>query len=360
MLPMREDQFWLLVSLKLSGEASADELTTLDRMLEEQPELAARLEPIGEWWAHAAPTGSRLKKGALHRHIQRLNQSEHLPSRGHRGRRFFLLVIGFAASLAGFAFFIYHYQSISKKPAPAAAIAQNTVSTKPGSKSKIQLPDGSQVWLNADSRLVYSESFNGQAREVTLCGEAYFDVVKDHRHPFIIHTNTIDVLVLGTTLNVRSYSNEKITEAALIHGSVEVSLRSDPAKKILLKPNDKLVVQNGIRLLLTGGKTVKSNSDTTARVLGLRKVHFPARDSTAVEVLWVKNKLAFDQESLEAVASKIERWFNVKVNITHEALKQTEYSGVFEDETLPQVMEALRLTGNFRYSIRKREVTIRP
>jgi ferric-dicitrate binding protein FerR (iron transport regulator) len=358
---MREEQFWSLVSLKLSGEANADELATLDRILLEQPELAARVETMGEWYTHAAPGGPRLKKGALQRHFQRLNQSEPLPRRRNRGRRFFLLAVGIAASLAGFAFFIYHYQSISRRPgAPIPAVAQNTVSTKPGSKSKIQLPDGSQVWLNADSRLVYSESFNGQAREVQLSGEAYFDVIKDHRHPFIIHTNTIDVLVLGTTLNVRSYSNEKITEAALIHGSVEVSLRSDPAKKILLKPNDKLVVQNGSHLLLTGGRTVKSNLDTTTRVLGLRKVHFPARDSTAVEVLWVKNKLAFDQESLEAVASKIERWFNVKVSITHEALKQTEYSGVFEDETLPQVMEALRLTGNFRYSIHKREVTIRP
>jgi ferric-dicitrate binding protein FerR (iron transport regulator) len=358
---IKEDQFWTLVSLKLSGEATADELATLDRLLEQDPEWTCRLDALGDYWTHAAPTsGPRMKKGALQRHLQRLNQIEHLPpSRRGGPRRFFLFALGIAASLAGFAFFVYHYQSSPKKQAPPV-VAQNTISTKPGSKSKIQLPDGSQVWLNADSRLVYSESFGGTAREVCLSGEAYFDVAKDPGHPFIIHTKTIDVLVLGTTLNVRSYSNEKNTEAVLIHGSVEVSLRNDPAKKIIMRPNDKLVVKNGEHLVLSNmGKTAKSEFDSS-RILSLSKAHIEKKDSVVVDVLWTKNKLAFDQESLETVALKIERWFNVKVNITNDALRQTEYSGVFEDEALPQVMEALRLTGSFRYAIRRREVTIRP
>ncbi len=355
---MKEDQFGLLVSLKLSGEAGAEELAALDRLLVEHPEWNARLDSIGDWWTHAAPAAPRLKKGALQRHLQRLHQSEDVPSRRRGGKRLFLLVAGIAASLTGLAFFLHHFQQTTQKP--AAPVAQNSVSTKPGSKSKIQLPDGSQVWLNADSRLVYSESFRGNAREVQLCGEAYFDVVKDRQHPFIIHTHTIDVIVLGTTLNVRSYSNEKNTEALLIRGSVEVTLHNDPGKKVILKPNDKLIVQNGSNMLLTaGGKGAKTDLDT-ALVMSLGKAHFRNKDTVATEVLWVKNKLAFDKESLEAVALKIERWFNVKVTITEDALKQTEYSGVFEDEALPQVMEALRLSGDFRYSIHRREVTIRP
>jgi transmembrane sensor len=355
---MKEDLFWLLLSLKLSGEASAEELAALDRMLEENPEMNTRLDTLGDWWSHAAPTAPPLKKGALQRHLQRLNQSEDIPSRRRGGRRLFLFVAGIAASFAGFAFFIYHWTP--RRPGPDLPVAHNSVSTKSGSKSKIQLPDGSQVWLNADSRLIYSENFGREAREVQLCGEAYFDVAKDQHHPFIIHTSTIDVRVLGTTLNVRSYSNEKNTEAVLIHGSVQVSLHNDPAKKIILQPNDKLIVTNGNRLLLSAAsKAVKSEVDTT-RVLSLGKAHYQGKDSTAIEVLWVKNKLAFDKESLEEVALKIEHWFNVKVNITEEALKQTEYSGVFEEESLPQVMEALRMTGNFHYSIHRRDVTIKP
>ncbi|HEY4286578.1 MAG TPA: DUF4974 domain-containing protein, partial [Puia sp.] len=80
--------------------------------------------------------------------------------------------------------------------------------------------------------------------------------------------------------------------------------------------------------------------------------------SIATEVLWTRNKLAFDQETLENVASKIERWYGVKISIRDDSLKGTAYSGVFEDENLAQVMEALRLTGNFRYSINKKEITI--
>jgi len=348
----REDQFWLLVSLRLSGEATAEEAATLDRLLHERPEMAARLEATSDWWTHAAPRNPGLKKGALQRHLQRLNERENLPPRRRGGRRLFLFVVGIAASLAGFAFFFYHWTP--KLSAPA--VAHNSISTKCGSKSKIQLPDGSQVWLNSDSRLIYSETFTGNAREVQLCGEAYFDVAKDPVHPFVIHTNTIDVRVLGTTLNVRSYSNEKNTEAVLIHGSVEVTLHSDPEKKIILKPNDKLVVPNAN---LAGAKTAKPDADS-GRTLNLGKAHFMSRDSSAVEVLWVKNKLAFDQETLETVALKMGRWFDVQVVITDDSLKHMEFSGVFEEEALPQVMEALRLTGNFHYSIHRRVVTIRP
>jgi ferric-dicitrate binding protein FerR (iron transport regulator) len=351
----REDQFWLLVSLRLSGEATPEESAILDRLLEERPEMAARLDAVGDWWSHAAPRNPGLKKGALQRHLQRLNERENLPPRRRGGRRLFLFVAGIAASLAGFSFFVYQWTPKHSNATPA--VAHNSISTKSGSKSKIQLPDGSQVWLNSDSRLIYCETFTGDAREVQLCGEAYFDVAKDPGHPFVIHTNTIDVRVLGTTLNVRSYSNEKNTEAVLIHGSVEVTLHSDPQNKIILRPNDKLVVPNAN--VAADGKAAKPDMDS-GRALSLGRVHFNRRDSVAVEVLWVKNKLAFDKETLEAVALKMERWFNVKVDITDDALKQMEFSGVFEEEALPQVMEALRLTGNFHYTIHRRVVTIRP
>ena len=360
---MQEEQFWLLVSLKLSGEATAEELAALEAHLQQYPERGLQLETLQNLWKGQVPAAGSRKEETLNRHLQRLNAllaepvsaSPHLAVQPRplrmSGRTWALT--GLAASLL--AVLLFSYLLTPKKPKPQ--IAQNTITTKPGSKSKVQLPDGSQVWLNADSRITYDETFRGPYREVRLCGEAYFDIAKDKDHPFIIHATSIDVKVLGTSLNVRSYRNEKNTEALLINGSIEVSLRDDPGKKIVLQPNEKIVVENGKTPIVTGAARADLKYDRTP-VMVLGKAHFQAKDSIATEVLWIKNKLAFDQETLENVASKIERWYGVKISIQDDSLKQTAYSGVFEDETLNQVMEALRLTGSFRYSINKKEITI--
>jgi transmembrane sensor len=118
------------------------------------------------------------------------------------------------------------------------------VGTKKGSKSHIVLPDGTNVWLNADSKIIYPGNFQGETREVSLVGEAFFDVVKNVNKPFIIHTGTMDVKVLGTAFNVRSYPGEMTTEASLLRGLIEVTLNGTEKKKILLKPNEKLTVLN--------------------------------------------------------------------------------------------------------------------
>jgi ferric-dicitrate binding protein FerR (iron transport regulator) len=326
----------------------------------------------GLWLGEPEDQGRR--NDALNRHLQRLSNhlstptlnyeagaTEELPvllpaeSRGGRIYRMLGPIAGIAAAVI-LIFFISHPSNI--KSEHLQRTAENTISTKPGSKSKVQLPDGSQVWLNADSRITYNESFRGPFREVQLTGEAYFDIARDKDHPFIIHANSIDVRVLGTSLNIRSYSNEKNTEAVLIHGSIEVTLRSSPDKKIILQPNEKLVVQNGKAVVIKGTPSVQKYEDAPVMTLG--KAHIDSKDTVATDVLWVKNKLAFDQETLEEVGRKIERWYDVKVTITDERLKHVAYSGVFEDESLRQLMEALRMTGNFRYSINKKVVTITP
>ena len=104
------------------------------------------------------------------------------------------------------------------------------------------LPDGSTVWLNAGSRLTYDSLYGTTLREVTLSGEAYFDVVKNPKKPFIIHTGKINIRVLGTVFNVKSYPEEQTIETSLIKGSIEVSFPSQPSKKIILKPNQKLII----------------------------------------------------------------------------------------------------------------------
>jgi transmembrane sensor len=373
---MQEDQFtqdarfWLLVSLQLTGEATPEELAELETCLQRRPEMGVRMEMLHGLWK-GAPVEQGRKGEALNRHLQRLSNHLAAPALKYetaapdeeemitadpprRIHRLLWPLMGIAAALA-LVFFSMPQREPRNEP---VRTAQNTVSTKPGSKSKIQLPDGSQVWLNADSRITYDENFRGPFREVQITGEAYFDIAKDKDHPFIIHAGSIDVKILGTSLNIRSYTNETNTEAVLIRGSIEVTLRSSPDKKIILQPNEKLVVQNGKVMIMKDTPTKQKEADLPVMTLG--KAHFQQKDSTAMDILWVKNKLAFDQETLEDVARKIERWYDVKVTIKDERLKHTEYSAVFDDESLWQVMEALRMTGNFRYAINKKIVTITP
>jgi len=367
---MQEKRFWLLVSLQLTGEATPEELAELEACLQQRPEMGAKMEMLHSLWK-GEPADKSLRADALNRHLQRL--SNHLASPALKyetvpaeeeeimeerpSRKIYRLLwplTGIAAAVA-LIFFFVHQQTPKSEP---VQVAQNTVSTKRGSKSKIQLPDGSQVWINADSRIMYDENFRGPLREVQLVGEAYFDIAKDKDHPFIIHAGAIDVKILGTSLNVRSYTNEKSTETVLIRGSIEVTLRNSPDKKIILQPNEKLVVQDGKAMIRKDSLARQRKENLPVMTLGL--AHIREKDSTAMDILWVKNKLAFDQETLEDVARSSERWYDVKVNIRDERLKHTEYSAVFEDESLRQVMQALQMTGNFNYVISKKEVTITP
>jgi len=373
---MDEEKFWQLLSLQLTGEATSEELAALDQLLQKNPALGLQAQMLLQMWKKNT-TEKPDTDDFFNRHLQRLsNHPDIYPvqaeppvteinpfaesaSRSHPYRWVFALS-GVAAA-AVIVLFILYNKSLSKDTKPGH-IAQNTVSTRKGSKSNVQLPDGTIAWLNADSKLIYNENFSGDYREVSLQGEAYFDVVKDKTRPFIIHTKTLDIKVLGTAFNVRAYETENNTETSLFRGSVEVTLHNSPEKKIVLKPNEKLMVNNKILSYTTTTNDKGKARTPQAADITVGKVHFEAKDSSAWETLWIKNKLVFDEEKLEAVAQKIERWYDVKVIIDDkEAAKQTSntYSGIFANENLPQVMEALKLTGNFKYTINKDIVTIK-
>lgn len=369
-MDIQNDRIWYLVSVKLSGEASDAELAELDTRLKEHPGLGFQVDIIEKAWNQKPQPAAGLDS-SYSRHLQRLSNHLSAPALQYeqdmsgevqekriipRYKRWWL-----AAAAAAAVVLVFVLLPFFRKESKGSSLSQNSVSTKMGSKSKIQLPDGTQVWLNADSKLTYDEKFNNSNREVYLTGEAYFDVVKDKSRPFIISTATVDIRVLGTAFNVRSYPNDKTTETALIRGSVEVTLKTNPDKKFILKPNEKLVVQN------------TPAPDTTKLVTKLTREKAPVitwapvrpvdtKDSITYETSWVKNYLSFDEETLQQAALKIERWYDVKVIIEGDSLKNASstFTAVFEDENLAMVMEALRMAGNFNYTIKRKEVLIRP
>ncbi|MBN8788459.1 MAG: FecR family protein [Terrimonas sp.] len=369
---MHEEKFWLLLSVKLSGEATPEELEDFDEIIKHHPELSWQAQLMLQMWPPEPEASST--EDFFNRHLQRLSnqpdmqiipprediQNPEIPGEDHEKHkplRWLLLLSGVAAMVIVF-FFYYNNRS----PVNANAkqqVASNTVTTRKGSKSNIQLPDGSMVWLNADSKLTYDENFGGNFREIHLEGEGYFEVMRDENRPFIIHTKTIDIRVLGTIFNVKAYDAEASTETSLIKGSVEVTLHNSPEKKIILKPNEKLRVNNKNFEYTTSADAEKLKAAEDMNIV-VGKIHYQKKDSMALDALWIRNKLVFDAESLEEVMRKIERWYNVKVEINvDDNMKSTQYSAIFDNENLSQVMEALKITGSFSYSVNKDIVTIK-
>lgn len=356
----------LLISLKLTGEASPEELMELDTLVKDNPDLFERVENITSLWGQLGSHSTGLAEASFEKHLLRINNdlfdSEVSPNSSSETKKLSpvrklwqkrslrILLGAIAASVLLF--------WVLFKPDEKTAIipASNTVTTKPGGKASITLPDGSKVWLNGNSKITY-EDFRKETREVYLSGEAYFDVAKDKTKPFIIHTRTISLKVLGTAFNVRSYDNEKETETALVHGSVEVTLRNRPDQKILLKPGEKLLVKNMPVDTSVKFKRQKHDEDTPIAVL--TNMHYYGNDSSSVETSWTKNQLVFNGEPLDKIALNLERWFNVRVTIMSENLKKQKFTATIEeDDKLEDFLEALKLAEGFHYSVKDREVII--
>lgn len=356
-LPLHYDRFLLLAMQSIDNQATAAEQAELAQLLLQYPELEAELFRIRQTWHFRSPvTAVPDVDAAFERHMHKLGVqmlqpvAEEVPPLPGKRRRM-LRWTAVTGSIAACTLLVYVTGSrLLHRKTPAS---QQTITAAHGTKKFIQLPDGTRVWLNADSRLTYHAADNSGKRTVWLTGEAYFDVAKDAAHPMEIHTSNMDIKVLGTAFNVRSYGNEKTAETVLVSGAVEVSLKVNPESRIRLKPGNKLVVVNSTAP--EGSKTKKAGHQSLYWINSLDNELY---DTTAVEHLFTGTGLSFKQETLEGAAARMEHWFKVRILIENEQLKQGTYTGDFKNETLPQVLEALRLSGNFRYKTEKDTVVI--
>jgi ferric-dicitrate binding protein FerR (iron transport regulator) len=230
----------------------------------------------------------------------------------------------------------------------------NEVVTKRGSKSSIKLPDGTIVRLNTDSRLTYLNFTAGKNREVTLIGEAYFDVAHDSSRPFIIHTGKINIKVLGTSFNVRNYPQDKELETSLIKGKIEVSLDSRPEDIITLKPTEKLIIAKEQDELAAATK-VTNNIDNK---VVLTSITYLRHDSLVAETSWLNDKMVFVNQPLDKIAIELERKYAITINFKDEKVKKYRYTGVFENVSLEKVFQLIKYSKNINYKIDNKNIVI--
>lgn len=367
---MSTERIWELMARKLAQEASGNELEELEQLLRTHPEYHVPIQSITDMWQQAdSPVEEAELAAAYQQHVDRMQAKGiaigHAPddnapllegTRKSSGRIW--VYTGVAACILATAWFFY-WVMLPAGASRQSAIVRNQPSeiiTRNGSRTKVQLPDGSHVWLNAGSKLTYDKEFNGTIREVTLIGEGYFDVVRNEKKPFIIHTAQMDVKVLGTQFNVKSYPSDKTSEAALIHGSIEVRLRNRTAEKIILKPHEKIVVNNNDTLPATG-KTVNSQADHREVLLTIKGLS-QQQDSSYAETSWVYNKLVFENESFTELAARLERWYGVTISFRDEKVAAMRFTGVFEDETIAEALRGLAITSPFTYHMQGKTITI--
>ena len=207
----------------------------------------------------------------------------------------------------------------------------NTLATANGETYRVKLPDGSMVWLNTASSLKYPISFrNSDERIVELSGEAYFEISKDRRHPFIVKSRGQQVEVLGTHFNINSYGDEPAVRTTLLEGSVRLKPEHGTAK--VLKPGQQAeLTDSGIKIL---------QADT--------------RSVTA----WKDGYFRFRDESLQSVMRKISRWYNVEV-VIEKGLPDDSYSGaVTRHGNINQVLQIMEGSNNIHFTIKERRIIV--
>ncbi len=349
---MEKDKFLYLLSKKKSGEISLGEVRQLSEIIRADEDLALLSKSMDELFGSAADYGQAIPAksvnealGLLHAQIDNAKEEQATPRAQYR---YFKIGITVASTvlivIISAVFFFYKKQS-------DGVHLVNEVATNKGSTTSIVLPDGTKVWLNADTKLTYGKEFGVDMRRVTLSGEAFFDVAEDKTRPFIVHTSAMDIKVLGTAFNVRAYSNGANTQTTLLKGSVEVLLNQEKNKTIKLSPNEKIIVRN---------KTDKVVSEKTpSPEIQLLKIVADAQDSLPGNVQWVQNKLVFEQERLENIFSELERWFNVSIEQKTKPTNPNRlYCGTFENDSLEDVLQSLKTAGGFNYKIEKDKVVI--
>lgn len=358
---MINDRLAELLSRKLSGEATADELQQLHNWLQSNQQDQYFSEILATYWNNRADQAVAVDITADQHfaHILEMAEEEN-PVVEMRPRTRFGLIrkVAVAAACAGLLIAggsIFFGRDAKPAKALAAQTKQNQVVAGRGIRSKMVLPDGTQVWLNSDSKLQYTGTFTDELREVTLEGEAYFDVVKDPERPFIVHTSTIDIRVLGTAFNVKSYPQEKTIETTLIHGMIEVTNKNKPeAPKIILRPKEKLVFNK--EKDFDSSPNLKPSQAVSA--IAITALPHNISDSSLVETSWVYNRLIFEGETFSELAVKMERWFNVKIDFKNEKIANSRVEGSFEDENIEQALRALQYIAPFKFKIKNNEVEI--
>ena len=317
-------------------DCSIQELTELERWLSD-PKTQTEVESwLAENWATSAEIDSNTLIETVFIQIQEYQKEHHMKSRFSVTR-----ILKLYQKIAAFLLIpiiglgILYWVSQSNQSAD-----QYTETIAPrGQKSQIVLADGTKVWLNSDTKIKYPGNFSKNQRDVYLDGEAFFEVSKNERQTFVVHTSGVNVKVLGTKFNVKAYSDENQIETSLFEGKVNL---------LMTNPSDETIEKE----VKPGQSFVYSKTD---RQLALNR--FPQDEING----WKKNQLIFKDDAFSNLVRKIERWYDVKVLYDEKQFDDRRLTvELYEGERLDRLMEIISLALSVNYEYEKGEVVLTP
>lgn len=343
---VQRERIWILLGKRQCGEASGDELKELSALLKEDESARLSEDIIDKLWKVPIKTMDTSQNNQdwprLAARIEK--EGKKMPF------KWWLSAAAVIAVLVVATFFLKQeqkHQQIATEN--TIALRQNNIATPVHARSKIELPDGSIVWINSNSRLTYdSKDFGIHNREVSLQGEAYFEVKKNAGLPFIVHVQQADIKVLGTAFNVKTYGKDKNIEVALIRGKVAVSLLNEQRKEVILKPDEKIIIPKQLP------EIKKINGIRPFKILKIERDKAGQAEVTA----WTREKLVFDNDTFEQIAGQMEKWYQIKIRFANDSLKKLHFSGVVEQETISETLHAMQLSQPFHFQVKDNVVWI--
>jgi transmembrane sensor len=229
----------------------------------------------------------------------------------------------------------YKFEGISEtqnKVAVKKNLEKSTVN-----EGKIILADGTIVWVRRGSKLEFPKQFENNIREVTLTGEAFFEVHRDPSRPFIIHSGNMVTKVLGTSFNIKAYENDKAAEVTVVTGKVSVSLKeaAGEAKEVILKPNEKVTYMRALNTL----------------------VRYEERNAKRVKMI-AQSELNFEDITFSEIAGTLSAAYGVAIRFENENLKKCIITADLSDQSLESCLKILTRSIGAKYNILHDEVLI--
>ncbi|WP_312185819.1 FecR domain-containing protein [Sphingobacterium sp.] len=315
-----------LIDKYVNGEANSEEIDIVERFFESFSSRPNLLNTLPDEVQEALKT--RIHSGIMNK----------LASKKKRSFSFSQIAAAAILCIAFASLFLY----IINAPQNQEVTLTN------GQQRQIVLEDGTKVTLNASSKIIYPTSFkDSSTREVTLIGEAFFDVTKNPSKPFLIHTPRMEISVLGTAFNVRDYAEENNAETALVRGKVSIWKTGTNDQKFILKPREKFVITKLDRPE-KASPSPSLKTITAPAGIAIQPFTVSEKDGSALETEWLLNRITIQDERLLDIALKLERMYGVEIKITNKAIASQRYSATFENEQLESILKALQTVNYFQ------------